>query len=152
MGVWGAPLACLSFSSSRAHILIVKHYARSCVAPAQKQPCHFRSTYVERSAQWMFKAYQKGVAHDKSKCGSQGLYAYFACENMANKGSKQPCCCLHSESVQTDVLARFQMASFGLSVQKIWIRPFSSPESPSESYSRFASRWFQLHTSLSRSR
>ena len=147
------PLTFLIFSSSGAHILIVKHYARSGFASAEKQPCHFRLTYVERSAQWMFKAYKKGVARDKSKCGSQGLDAYFACENLANKGSKQTCCCLHSESVQTDVLARFQMASFGhLSVQKIWIRPFSSPETPSESQSRFASRWFHLHTSLSRSR
>ena len=46
----------------------------------------------------------------------------------------------------------FQMASFGhLSVQ-IWIKPFSKPETPSQSHGRFASRWLHLDTFLSRSR
>ena len=43
------------------------------------------------------------------------------------------------------------MPSFGhLSVQ-IWIRPFSSPGTPSQSYGRFASKWLHLDTFLSRS-
>ena len=44
------------------------------------------------------------------------------------------------------------MASFGhLSVQ-IRINPFSSPDTPSQSYGRFASRWLHLNTFLSKSR
>ena len=100
----------------------------------------------------MLNAYQTCVAHYNSKRGNHGLNAYFAFENIANKGSKPPCCCPHSESVQTDVLACFQMGSFGhLSVQKIWIRPYSSPETPSESYGIFVSWWLHLDAFLSRS-
>ena len=32
-----------------------------------------------------------------------------------------------------------------------WIRPFSSPDTPSQNYGRFASRWLHLDTFLSRS-
>lgn len=45
----------------------------------------------------------------------------------------------------------FPMAPFGhLSVQ-IWIKLFSSPETPSDSYGRFSSRWLRSDTLLSRS-
>ena len=43
----------------------------------------------------------------------------------------------------------FQMASFGhLSVQ-IWIKPFSNPDTPSQSHCRFASRWLHVDAFLS---
>ena len=45
----------------------------------------------------------------------------------------------------------FPMPSFGHLSVRIWIRPFSSPGTPSQSYGRFASKWLHLDTFLSRS-
>ena len=40
----------------------------------------------------------------------------------------------------------FQMASFGHLSIRIWIRPFSKPETQSQSCGRFDSRWLRLDT------
>ena len=44
----------------------------------------------------------------------------------------------------------FQMASFGHLSVRIWIRQLSNPETPSQSYGRFTSRWLHLETVRSR--
>ena len=45
----------------------------------------------------------------------------------------------------------FHIAPFGHLSVKIWIKLFSRPETPSDSYGRFASRWLHSDTLLSRS-
>ena len=47
------PFTFLIKSSSGAHFFFVRHYARSGFAFTEKSPSCFRSTYVERNAQWM---------------------------------------------------------------------------------------------------
>ena len=67
-----APLTFLIKSSSGKHIPIVKRYARSGFASAQKQPRRFRSTHTERNVQQTFDVGYGSILHSNSNRGNKG--------------------------------------------------------------------------------